>query len=260
MRNWVIVLALTLGGAATVAPAQDSNRVTAAEASDAAALQVLRQMCDVYTKASSMSYEAELVSYRTGAKGKTSDKDRIVIKAEIAIEKPNLLRIDVMSDSPGMVGTLVCDGEKVWQYAKDDNRYTSSPAPSEPDLIRGTLAGLAQFARQLPLAKDPYARMMDDGSFYTIQSPDKLGDVECDVIRRASPQGWSMLIWVDRERHLVQQTRLEYVVPEGRQILIMKRSKIRIAPKLSPDVFRFVPPRDAQLIPEPPSLGIPSGG
>jgi outer membrane lipoprotein-sorting protein len=245
------ILILALGFVCGLAPAsgQDADRVAPDEASDATALTVLRQICEVYAKASAMSYDIALTTYVAGR------RDRIEATAHIAVAKPNLIRIDVLSDQPELEGTLVCDGEKVWQYAKKQNLYTSSPAPSDPGQIGGTLAGLPAFARQLPLAKDPYATMTGDGSIYNDQGTEKLDDMECRVIRRASKAGWFMLIWVDKELNLVRQTRLEYSVPAGRQVLILKRTKIRLDPKLSPDMFRFEPPSGSQAMPETPAGG-----
>ena len=220
--------------------------------SDPKALEVLKKVCDVLANLKRMSFEAEYTSY-TEAKDGTK-KDVLTAKAKIALAKPNHLRMEVTSDIPEFPALLVADGTQVWEYGKLGNFYSGAPQPENATDIRGTLGGLPLFGQQVAFTPDPYAKMTEGDTYYTLDKPEKVGDIECQVLKRVSPRGWSMTIWVDPDRNVIVQTRTEYAIPDGRVVQMSKRNKIAVDPSLSPDIFTFVAPKGSKEAPKPPKI------
>jgi outer membrane lipoprotein-sorting protein len=251
-----IILAVLI---AIIAPALAQDNPTPPKPqSDPKALEILKKVCDVYVTLTSMSYDAELTTYTEGKDG--AKKDELSAKAAIVLAKPNHLRIEVTSDTPELCALLVADGTQVWEYGKVGDFYSSVPQPENATDIRGTMGGIGLFGQQAAFTKDPYTKMTEGDTYYVLDKPERIGDIECQVIRRVSPRGWSTATYVNPAKNVVVQTRTEYAIADGRTVQLLKRTKIAVDPSLSPDIFKFVAPKGSKEAPKPPKIDDESPG
>ena len=249
-----ILLAVCVPGAALA----DS----AADASDAKARTVLRQMTDFLAKQKTFTMKAANTIEFVLDNGQKLQFDAA---AKVAVARPDRMRAMRIDDLEQQ--EMVFDGKNLTVFHRADGVPYFATVAAPP-----TIDGALDFARQsldvvAPagdlLYADAYNILMEDVISGLYVGPSVVGGVRVHHLAfRGEQTDWQ--IWVDAgdkplPRKLVITSKLTIGAPQ----FTVTTSDWKLAPKLSASQFRFEPPKGAvkiDFIPPVAAKGIPSGG
>lgn len=178
-------------------------------------------------------------------------------------EKPAKLRLEIGD------GKFVSDGDDCFaQIRLLPDQVLRFPAPEkwtletlfqdvflDQSMESGIPDTLLRFPPQLILlfANDPLKTLLPEGATAEFRVPQRIGELSCDLIHIASPQG-SRLLWISRKNHAL--VRFDYFVegapvPEGIDSLRMVRLEMtdaRFNWEIVSEAFQMQQPDDARQV------------
>ena len=168
---------------------------------------------------------------------------------EIAIQKPNRLRVNFQSLSGGR--QLFYDGANFSLYTPEAKVYASAAAAPTIDETLDLLA--AQYQIFLPVADvlvaDPDSRLAQNITLATYVGRILIQGVPCHHLAFRTPEvDWQ--IWIeDGAQPLPRRLLLTDKSAEGSPQMMANLTRWDLAPTFPADFFTFRPPQDAQKIP-----------
>jgi len=196
-------------------------------------------------------------------------KDKLAVKEIVAVERPDRLRIEMMS-AFGVALQIASDGERLSAYHRGERTYYRGKATAD-NLARFTrlelaLRDVADLLIGLPperqrlgrpsIAFEPpqgfwrvTASLVDGGSQTMWFDPDTLfavraeeADRQGNVLYRATYANYTTVSGVA----IPSQVRFE--VPEQSAKIDLRYSEITLNGRFPPDLFSFAPPPDAKVV------------
>lgn len=173
-----------------------------------------------------------------------------VARGRLIFGKPNLLHKAYVDrkDASKVVQTTVLDGTYAWTYTpilNQVNKMKWNKNPNRPELIPGIGASLedAQEKFNMVLVPDEFAN--PKGVHQIALTPKE--DPKDPLMRTNVKE--KMLIWVRSGDWLPVQFGYESELEDGtRQSAIVKLTDIQRDIEIAPDLFKFVVPKDAEVI------------
>jgi hypothetical protein len=168
--------------------------------------------------------------------------------AEIAIQKPNRLRVNFQNLSGGR--QLFYDGKTFSLYTPEPNVYASAAAPSTLDETLDLLEN--RYRISMPVADllfaDPESRLVQNLKSETYVGRVLVRGVVCHHLAFQTPEvDWE--IWIeDGPKPLPRRLLLTDKSVEGSPQMTATLSDWNLAPQLPADLFTFNPPPNAQKI------------
>jgi outer membrane lipoprotein-sorting protein len=196
-------------------------------------------------------------------------KDKLAIKEVVAVERPDRLRIEMMS-AFGVALQIASDGERLSAYHRGERTYYRGKATAD-NLARFTrlelalrdvadvLIGLPPERQRLgrpSIAFDPpqgfwrvTTALADGGSQTMWLDPDTLFAVRAEeadrrgnVLYRATYANYTTVSGI------AVPSEVRFEVPEQSAKINLRYSEISLNGRLSPDLFSFAPPPDAKIV------------
>ena len=170
--------------------------------------------------------------------------NKSVARGRIVFRKPNLLRREYVGrkDASKVIQTTVFDGTHGWTYTPTLNQVNKMKLNNpKGQLFPGIGASLDDFEAMydMVLVPDEFA---NPKGVHNIELTPKKGLANPDVKEKFQ-------IWVQSDGWLPVQVGHEIELEDGsRQSAIVKFSEIKRDKKLAPDLFKFVVPKDAEVI------------
>ena len=154
----------------------------------------------------------------------------------VALQKPNLVRLETDTD------LTVCDGTLIYHYGKAAKTFTKSNV-SDP-LIKSALSGLGLLL---------VAGIIDDGVFSGFTQVRSLGRRKArgstyDVFTSVKDDGpdTTYTFYIDPTDSLAKLADVTSVSSAGTSTTILSLKSVAVDGSVSPDVFKFSPPTGAQ--------------
>ena len=167
-----------------------------------------------------------------------------VARGRIVFGKPNLLRREYVGkkDASKVIQITVFDGEYGWTYTPTLNQVNKMKLDNpKVQLFPGIGASLDDFERiyDMVLVPDEFA---NPKGIHNIELTPKKEFAKPNVKEKFQ-------IWVESDGWLPVQVSHDIELADGsQQSAIVKFSEIKRDKKLAPDVFKFVVPKDAEVI------------
>jgi hypothetical protein len=168
--------------------------------------------------------------------------------AEIAIQKPNRLRVNFLNLSGGR--QLFYDGKSFSLYTPGQNVYASATAPPTLDETLDLLED--RYRLSLPVADllfaDPQSRLVQNLKSETYVGRILIRGIVCHHLAFQTPEvDWE--IWIeDGPKPLPRRLLLTDKSVEGSPQMTASLSDWNLAPSFAADYFAFNPPPNAQKI------------
>jgi hypothetical protein len=224
----------------TTAPAPP---VAGNTAIDQAALARLKQMSDTLTAAKSFTYHSR--SFLELQAPETGQLLTFVNHAELALQRPNKLRVNVEGDVRTL--QLYFDGEKVSAIDVDKNIYAVSPTLTTIDDMIAYVLGKARIG--LPAAdflnSNPYAVMSKEVSYAAHIGESVVNGVVCDHYAYMEPNvDWE--IWIQKgDNALPLRLAMTYKQTKDSPHFLIEFFDWQLNPKLDAKTFVFNKPKGA---------------
>jgi len=165
---------------------------------------------------------------------------------EIALQKPNLLRVDLIGgDGEGRF--WVCDGKNLTELDSEANRYRVQPAPEtiNPDQVFGIFPFILS---QLLMSGDGPKSLLQDLSKARKVGEETEQGVPCVVYRAGEGSGSQLTVWVSKEHLYFVRADLR-IVQQGKATEISETYReVVFEPQFDKDTFVFAPPSGAKEI------------
>lgn len=186
-----------------------------------------------------------------------------VSRGRFTFGKPNLLNMEYVSprDLNKVVKTIVLDGEFAWSYTPLLNEVNKQKLqnPKRQEILPGTGASLEDLSSNwnMTLVPDEAANAKGIYQIHLTPKPNLLNrnvkqNIKGNDIQRNQESGGVkeiLEIWVNENEWFPVQFGYVTVYPdESRRNVVMKLSKIERDKKLPNDIFKFVIPKDAEII------------
>ena len=217
--------------------------VAKAASMDQASLDRLKQMSDTLTSAQSFTYHSKsFIELQSPA---TEQLLTFTSHAEVALQRPNKLRVNVEGDVPTL--QLYFDGEKVSAIDVDKNMYAVSPPLTNIDEMIGYVLGKAKI--NLPAAdflnSNPYAIMSKDLTYANRVGDAMVNGVLCDHYAYMEPNiDWE--IWIQKgEKALPLRLAMTYKQAKDSPHFLVEFFDWKLNPKLGAKTFAFKKPANA---------------
>jgi len=228
-------------------PAEVATTPTALTATksaiDQAALNRLKQMSDTLTSAKSFTYHSK--SFLELQAPETGQLLTFVNHAELALQRPNKLRVDVEGDVRTL--QLYFDGEKASAIDVDKNVYAVSPPLTTIDDMIAYVLSKARIG--LPAAdflnSNPYAVMSKEVTYAAHVSESVVNGVVCDHYAYMEPNvDWE--IWIQKgDNALPLRLAMTYKQAKDSPHFLIEFFDWQLNPKLTAKTFVFNKPKDA---------------
>jgi hypothetical protein len=221
-------------------------RKTGKEDLDPKALAVVKEVGALHKNAKSLHVEVALEA-NLDANG---EKQHVKSSGTYDVRPPKqfAFRVHPEGDKEGGF-ELVCDGTKLYTYAKKQKEYTENPAPdSLMDISRQLLMtrpGTTGILFQNVLGDDPYEALMDNVTNCAYAGKDKVDGKEAHHITFKQP-GFDWEMWVATEgKPFVLKITVEYM---GAGTATETYKNWQLDAESPKDAFKFTPPEGAKKV------------
>lgn len=167
---------------------------------------------------------------------------------------PNLLHMEYVAakDKEKIVKTVVLDGKYVWSYVPLLNEVNKQKLqnPDKREILPGTGASLEDLSKNWDMKLVPDTAAQAKG-FHLMQLTPKPGlfNKKSDKANSSQERKAQIEIWVkEGEWFPVQFGYITLFEDGSRRSVIIKLSNIKRDQKLPPNIFKFVLPKDAEVI------------
>lgn len=209
------------------------------------ALDRLKQMSDKLVASKSFSYRSN------SAIELESDTGQFVTfftEAEVALQRPNKLHVEVFGDSPNL--QLYFDGSKASVFDADNKLYAVSTPLSTIDETLNFIMTKAQinFPSADIMYSDPYAVMTKNLTDATVVGDSMIDGVEVEHFAYRDPAiDWE--IWIAKgEKAVPMRLAMKYKQVERQPSFLVEFADWKLNPKLKAKTFEFKIPADAKQI------------
>jgi hypothetical protein len=245
MRRFFILPALTLVAAALLARADDAKKSDM----DPKALDILKKASAVFKDMKSMHVEASIV-----ADISTEDvKKQTKTEAVYDMEAPNRFAFRTKIDGKADAGTdIVCDGKKMFTYAKGAKQYTEEEAVKSLADIGGSLqqAGMPNtgllFANVL--TEDPYDSLMMGVTEASYAGTEKVNGTEAHHLKFVQP-GLKWELWIATTgKPLVLKGLSVLESDNGKAKVVETYQNYKVDGEPAKDAFNFKPDGESKKV------------
>jgi len=209
------------------------------------ALDRLKQMSEKLTSAKAFTYRANSFIELQAVTGQFLT---FFIDSEVALQRPNKLRINVSGDLPNF--QLYFDGAKVSAFDPEKNFHAASDPLATIDEMLDFVMAKAQI--NFPSAdfqySDPYAVMTKNLTHAIVVGPSMVNGVPCEHFAYMEP-GINWEIWIENDKKaLPLRLAMTYKQVPNFPRFLVEFSDWNLNPKLSADTFVFKIPANAKQI------------
>ncbi|CAL1241692.1 conserved protein of unknown function [Candidatus Methylocalor cossyra] len=225
-------------------PAPASQRDAGPEIQEQA-LHLLRRMSDTLAAAGSFTYSSHSAVEVPGRKGRLLT---FFSRAEVAVERPNKLRVDITGDVPNF--QVVYDGTQLSVYDPVKNLYAVSEAPPSID---GAIRLLLETSKgAFPAANvvfgNPYAAMTEGLHSAFVVGTSRIDGLRCQHLAFMKP-GVDWELWIDTGPHpLPRRLAVTYHGVAHSPRLLAEFSDWNLHPSLGAEWFAVREPPGARRI------------
>ena len=162
------------------------------DAASAEAKALLNKVAEGYRNLKTGHFEFEQVTERTGE----HSASRRTARRKIFISQPGKLRVETTGSGEPI--TLISDGQTTWQYYPEANEFTMVPTGTLP--LGSSLLGSYIWLAQVP---GRAARWDSTREPARITGQERLGAIDCTVIRIGREGGFARTLWIDPKTEMV---------------------------------------------------------
>lgn len=209
------------------------------------ALDRLKQMSDKLTSAKAFTYHSNSF---VELQAKTGQFLTFFTDAEVALQRPNKLRVNVSGDLPSF--QLYFDGAKVSAFDPQKNFYAVSKPLATIDEMLDFVMTKAQmnFPSADFLYSNPYAVMTKNLTHAIVVGPSMVNGVPCEHFAYMEP-GINWEIWIETGKNaLPLRLAMTYKQVPNFPRFLVEFSDWNLNPKLSADTFVFKIPANSKQI------------
>jgi hypothetical protein len=210
-----------------------------------AALDRLKIMSDKLAAAKAFTYRSRSTVERPAKTGQFLTR---FVESEVALERPNKLRVNTSGDMPGF--QFYYDGTKVSAFDPQKNLYATMDAPATLDEMLPFV--MEKVGIDFPSAdfmfSNPYAEMTKGLTHAIVVGPSKVNGTACEHYAYMGPaSNWE--IWIETgERALPCRVAVTYKTVPNFPRFQIEFLEWNLKPRLNPAQFMFKQPAGAKQI------------
>jgi hypothetical protein len=210
------------------------------------ALERLKQMSEKLASAKSFTYRSNnFMEVQAEATGQFLT---FFVETEVALQRPNKLRVNVFGDVPGF--QFYFDGTKVSAFDPQKNVHSvSEPIETIDEMLEFvTTKAHINFPSADFMYSDPYAVMTKNLTHAIVVGPSMVNGVPCEHFAYMEPSlNWE--IWIENgKRALPLRLAMTYKQVPNFPRFMMEYKDWNLNPKLKADIFVFKAPANSKQI------------
>ena len=220
------------------------------------ALDRLKQMSETLRAAKAFTVRSRS-TVEVGAK--TGQHVTLLGNSEVALERPNKLRVKVTGEVPNF--DFYYDGKNMAAFAANNKVYSIDRAPETIDQLLNIVEDKSgiHFATADVMFSDPYTVLTKDLTSAFVVGSATVDGSPCEHLAFKS-RGVHWEIWVETgEKALPRYLAVTYAGIQNFPRFLVEFSNWNLQPSLTPDSFAFSPPSEAKKIEFRPPAPAPTG-
>ena len=189
---------------------------------------------------------------------KTGQYVTLLGTSEVALERPNKLRVKVTGEVPNF--EFYYEGTNMAAFARQNNVYSMDRAPGTIDELLNVVENKSgiHFALEDVMFSDPYAMLTKDLTSAFVVGPATVDGAPCEHLAFKG-RGVHWEIWVDTQSALPRHLVVTYAEAQNLPRFLVEFSDWNLQPRLAADFFVFKPPPNAKQIEFRPMAPSPTG-
>jgi hypothetical protein len=251
-----IVLALPGAGFSAEEQKQDQAESAPVPIKDQKALDRLKLMSESLGAAKAFTVRSRST---VEVPAKTGQYVTLFGTSEVALERPNKLRVKVTGEVPNF--DFYFDGTNMAAFAPQNNVYSMDRGPGTIDELLNIVEDKSgiHFATADVMFSDPYTMLTKDLTSAIVVGPATVDGSPCEHLAFKS-RGVHWEIWIETgPSALPKYLAVTYAAAENLPRFLVEFSNWNLQPRLTADAFVFKPPPNAKQIEFRPPTPTPTG-